>query len=79
MGWAEESESRPPVVAEIRDVVPVDRSYAKRLVPSEFEKTAWLGSGGLFVRSIALLVKNSDPLSGLKINPRQSRLRADRW
>ena len=26
-------------------------------------------SGGLLVRSMALLVKNSDPLSGLKISP----------
>ena len=37
-------------------------------------------AGGLLVRSMALLVKNSDPLSGLKISQEATpRSRAGRW
>ncbi len=75
------SESRPPVVAVISEVVPVDRSFTKTL----FALDPWLKgpvplvSGGLLFRSIALVAKNSDPLSRLNSSNKRSRSRAGRW
>ncbi len=67
----EPSESWPSGVAEISEVVPVARSDSKRLwgTPPKLDDWAALVSGGLFVRSMALLVKYSDPLLELKIRP----------
>ena len=70
------AERCPLVVAEIRDVAAAGKSRTKRFAFAPGEEVA---SGRLLVRSTAVLLKNSDLLSGLKIRPPATRSRAGRW